>query len=652
MGTVRMRLVTVTGEERWFDRAVGVCIDAAAFHMEDAHDIVGISRAYSGGGVNQFGGVVGHIDGLSALVGSFDKGEMDRSHVDDGGFAIVREFGLLAECDSDEDVIPRVTSAIERCRAEYAALAETKDGLTNEIRESERVIEQLNHLKDIELNLEEMFSFEFFRFRFGHMPEENYDALGNYTKELNDVFFFKSSVEKDEVWGLYITPVSKSVRIDSLFASLLFERVRISDKAHGTPDKARAAIRADIEKLKIDADEVAERIDSLRRNLAPAIAALREKLEERAVYFDLRSNVVFRKNTFCITGWVPERDSKRMETELELIPSVTCVIEKPISEKQSPPTMLKNPKFLKPFEEFVNMYGLPSHGEIDPTPIVAVTYFLFFGLMFGDLGQGAVLLIVGLLLYFVKKMWLGGVIACVGVSSAVFGTLYGSVFGYENIIHGFNPMNNINTTLIVAVLIGTFMICICMTLNIITGIRQKDIKKIFFSPNGLSGLLLYASAVIFILGAFGFIKSILPQNLFVTILAVMLVLMFLAEPLCKLIKRRSDWMPEKKVEFAVESFFELFEVMLSYLTNTISYIRIGAFALSHVGMMTVVFLLAGGENGNPLVIIIGNLFVTGFEGLIVGIQVLRLQFFEQFGRFYSGGGRVFENCAGKSKKTK
>jgi Archaeal/vacuolar-type H+-ATPase subunit I len=649
MGIVGMRLVTVTGEERWFDRAVGVCIEADAFHMEDAYDIVGISRAYSGSGVNRFGGLVGQIDGLAGYVGI---GEKSGAVIGGADYDIVREFALLAECDSDEDVVPRVTSALERCRGEFSALFEKRESINNEIRESERVIEQLNHLKDIELDLEEMFSFEFFRFRFGHMPKENHDALEHYANDLDDVFFFPSSVEKDEVWGLYITPVSKSVRIDSLFASLLFERVRISDKAHGTPDKARTSIRADIERLKVEVGEVNAQIDAFRSSLAPALEALREKIDARAVYFDLRSNVVFRKNTFCLTGWVPESDAKRMEGELETIPSVTCMVEKPIGEKQSPPTMLKNPKFLKPFEEFVNMYGLPAHGEFDPTPIVAITYFLFFGLMFGDLGQGVILIIMGLLLYFVKKMWLGGIIACVGVSSAVFGTLYGSVFGYEDIIHGFNPMENINTILIGAVLIGAVMMCVCMTLNIITGIRQKDIKKIFFSPNGLSGLLLYASAVVFILGAFGFIKSILPKNLFVTVLVVMLVLMFSAEPIVRLIKRRKDWLPEKKGEYAVENFFELFEVMLSYLTNTISYIRIGAFALSHVGMMTVVFLLAGGEDGNPVVIIIGNLFVTGFEGLIVGIQVLRLEFFEQFGRFYSGGGKVFVNCAGKGKKLK
>lgn len=96
--------------------------------------------------------------------------------------------------------------------------------------------------------------------------------------------------------------------------------------------------------------------------------------------------------------------------------------------------------------------------------------------------------------------------------------------------------------------------------------------------------------------------------------------------------------------FLVQSVFELFEVVLSYLTNTISFVRIGAFALSHAGMMQVVLMLANAENGgspNWPVVVIGNLFVMGMEGLIVGIHVLRLEYYEMFSRFFTGSGREF-----------
>ena len=96
--------------------------------------------------------------------------------------------------------------------------------------------------------------------------------------------------------------------------------------------------------------------------------------------------------------------------------------------------------------------------------------------------------------------------------------------------------------------------------------------------------------------------------------------------------------------FLVQGFFELFEVMLSYFSNTLSFVRVGAFAVSHAAMMSVVLMLAGAENGGPtnwMIVILGNLFVMGIEGLIVGIQVLRLEFYELFSRYYKGDGKEF-----------
>ena len=96
--------------------------------------------------------------------------------------------------------------------------------------------------------------------------------------------------------------------------------------------------------------------------------------------------------------------------------------------------------------------------------------------------------------------------------------------------------------------------------------------------------------------------------------------------------------------FLVQSFFELFEIMLSFLSNTLSFVRIGAFAVSHAAMMGVVLMLAGAESGgniNWFIIVLGNLFVCAMEGLIVGIQVLRLEYYEMFSRFYKGSGREF-----------
>ena len=140
-----------------------------------------------------------------------------------------------------------------------------------------------------------------------------------------------------------------------------------------------------------------------------------------------------------------------------------------------------------------------------------------------------------------------------------------------------------------------------------------------------------------------------PTALSGVLIGVSLVCMYLCEPLSKLIKGRKHWLPKDGM-FYVESVFELFEVVLSYMTNTISFLRIGAFAIVHVGMMMVVAVLSeGGGVGGAIVNILGNILVMGLEGLIVGIQVLRLEYYEMFSRYFDGQGREFISVSEKEK---
>ena len=133
---------------------------------------------------------------------------------------------------------------------------------------------------------------------------------------------------------------------------------------------------------------------------------------------------------------------------------------------------------------------------------------------------------------------------------------------------------------------------------------------------------------------------------------VPLLLILFREPITRAIQKRADKMETGKAMFIVQGFFEMFETLLSYFSNTISFIRIGAFAVSHAAIMEVVLQLAGAESGNPnwLGVIFGNLFVCGFEGLIVGIQVLRLEYYEMFSRFYKGSGHAFDPYTKKNTK--
>ena len=141
----------------------------------------------------------------------------------------------------------------------------------------------------------------------------------------------------------------------------------------------------------------------------------------------------------------------------------------------------------------------------------------------------------------------------------------------------------------------------------------------------------------------------------VGLIVIPLILMFLREPLGRLAEGKKNWQPEKWGEYCTQSFFELFEMCLSYVTNTMSFLRVGAYILVHAGMMMVVFTLAemvGGPVGHTIVVIIGNGIVMALEALLVAIQVLRLDYYEIFSRFYVGEGRPFTPVTTKVLKSR
>ena len=136
---------------------------------------------------------------------------------------------------------------------------------------------------------------------------------------------------------------------------------------------------------------------------------------------------------------------------------------------------------------------MPRIDELDPTWFVALTTFTMFGFMFGDIGHGLVFFLIGIILMIKKKSY-GAILLAGGISSMVFGGLYGSVFGKEDILKSIliSPMNDINTMLIYGIVVGTIFILMAMLLNIVNGIRKKDFKKVFLDKNGMAGIMLYS----------------------------------------------------------------------------------------------------------------------------------------------------------------
>ena len=269
------------------------------------------------------------------------------------------------------------------------------------------------------------------------------------------------------------------------------------------------------------------------------------------------------------------------------------------------------------------------------------------------LGQGLVLLLGGLLLYKKKGMNLAAIVSCAGIFSTLFGFLYGSFFGFEDTVIPhiwLSPkeammtlpiIGQMNTVFVVAIVFGMFMILTAMVLHIRVSMKNKDAEG-WFDPNGVAGFIFYgALAAVLILVMSG---HVLPAGIVLAVVfGLPLLAMFFKEPLAARLEKKGSGIEGGIGMYLVQSFFEMFEVLLSFFSNTLSFVRVGAFAVSHAAMMEVVLMLAGfeGGSGNWLVIVLGNIFVCAMEGLIVGIQVLRLQYYELFSRYYKGTGREF-----------
>lgn len=625
----KMRFITITGPKAEFDRVVSVYLNKYEIHLENA---------------------LSELSSVQDLKPFVEQNPYKDIH--SKALELAERFNNKQPEKPLKMTLSEASTIILSASREMEDLTSAKKKLAAErehLLELQKKIEPFRHL---DYEIDKILAFKFIKYRFGRISHEYYTKFSKFVYESLTTVFVECENDPDYVWGVYFVPEGDAEKTDSMFSSLHFESISITSEYEGTPEQAYNTL---VKKL---ADNQ-EKIDSINTEMTNRLSSRSDQIlnayETICVYsnnFDVRKmaacTTVSKRNTFyfILCGWIAEDSVESLVHDIDKDKNIYCLMEKDISKVSTkPPTKLKNLKIFRPFEMFIKMYGLPAYNEIDPTFFVAITYSIIFGIMFGDVGQGLCLVIGGALIYHYKKAPLAAIISTAGIFSTIMGFMYGSVFGFEDILPHIwlNPMENVMTVLFTAVAFGSAVIVITMIINIINGIKARDIEKIFFDTNGVAGLIFYTMVIVCAV----LIKTghPMPAGIILAVfLGVPLILIFLREPLTHLVEKKSEILPEGKVMFFVESFFELFEIVLSYLTNSISFLRVGAFAISHAAMMGVVMLLSGAQSGNPniLAVIIGNIFVAGMEGLIVGIQVLRLEYYEMFSRFYKGTGKGFK----------
>jgi V/A-type H+-transporting ATPase subunit I len=533
---------------------------------------------------------------------------------------------------------------------EYEDLKEKEHYLKN-------TYEALGFLKSVDLPMEELTTMKNFQMGLYKVPEQNMIKLKANYENLPSVM---KAVYKESDFVIFIsfTPILMLTETERIFKSANCEKIVIPDHYVGIPRDVAVTVSAEIIQVIKATGEIQTKLNNFLNENYKTIKDIENGYELEQKSGQIKKSAACTNEFFYLSGWIPISFMERLNKLLSSFDDRILIIRKEPNEITNKaittPTMLINNKLFKPFESMVYMYGVPSYDEIDPTTFLAITYTLMFGAMFGDAGQGLVLLLAGFLLRNkFGRTNLGGVFERIGVSSIVFGFLYGSVFGSENVINALliRPMENINDILIAAIIFGCGFLILGYILGITNSLRRKDIERGLFGKEGLAGFMFYIGALILTVSMV-YKNPLLPTAIWIIYFIFFLLLILLKQPLANSIKGKKILFESGAKDYFIESGFEVVETLLSMFSNTLSFIRVGAFALNHVGLFVAFSAMASMTKSgfaSVLILILGNIIIICLEGMIVFIQGLRLEYYELFSKYYEGGGVAFEPVQVKLK---
>ena len=565
---------------------------------------------------------------------------------------LINEFNIHKNDDEwnieIDNSIDELKEKVDSSISNYSEIEEKIKRLKAENDEMSAQYDVVKNLVALDAKIENLYNLKYMKFRYGVVPTKNLEEINKKIDSI-DAVYFELKQEEEQTWILYLTTEEFTSKVDSYFNVQDFERIWIPKEAIGTPLEYIQSLEKKMKSNSFEIDQANKLIEQMRLENKTALNKIYNQLLMYENVNKLKKYIVKDQNgTFYIVLWVSNTNLDYIQKMIDKYENLDYEIFDQ-DEDINPPTKLKNNPIFRPFEALIKMYGVPNCKEVDPTVLVAITAFIMFGFMFGDVGHGLVIFIFGLILAK-KKSALGPVFAAGGISSIIFGVLYGSVFGKENIIKPvlISPMENIQTMLISGIAVGSIFILIAMIFNIVNGIKNRNLQKWLFDKNGIAGFLLYGLilgdvAMYFLKG-----KMLISTNLLVIIAIILVIMILFGDVISSKIEKKKQ---ETKTPI-VEKIFEIIEMTLSFASNTISFLRLAAFAINHVGLCMAVYLLADMTTGvgNIAIGIIGNIIVIALEGLIVGIQVLRLEYYELFSRFYEGNGRAYTSIKSQVKE--
>jgi V/A-type H+-transporting ATPase subunit I len=519
-----------------------------------------------------------------------------------------------------------------------ASSCEEEERRLNEaIEHAESLLNSLAHFKVLDIDLSWLARPKrFLLTRVGTVVEANLARLTE-ALELSGYQLEVFDSHEGRAYAVAVGPIDRGSDIRGALDAAGWQEIVLEPELMAHPEQARESLLKKMEELREESrrcsalhyaklGDISEKLGAIRRGMALAEPYVRISSET------LRA----RGGLVLITGWITERDVPRMRQALNARMAERYVLQlrPPLaSELGSVPSAVRYPSWLGPFAELVRNYGIPRYGEFDPTWLFAISFVLMFGMMFGDIGQGLVIALGGLLLRGKAKPFRSLFVAA-GLSATAFGFAYGSLFGFETLVEPLwvSPLHDPVRMLTAAVVWGIGFITVAQLLTIFNRLLVGEVSRALFDAGGAAGLALYLGAAA---GVYGLTAQgefgLAPALVSAAGLGVILVWNW--------VENRGGF-AERLLTVVIESF----ESVIGFFSNTLSFMRVAAFSINHVALALAVFTIANGlgEAGRWITIVIGNLIILVLEGAIVAIQVLRLEYYEGFSRFYSGSGRAFQ----------
>ena len=556
---------------------------------------------------------------------------------------------------------------LESTSQQVLVLKKEVDELNASLSTVQEKITQLNHIKDMltimdkmNVDLAAIKELKLVQITAATVPHKNFERLKTALNEF-PLILHRSDLTKENDFILLSVPSKQGADVDKILKAHRAEIFSIPEElphdVTGALDKVDNSLKDNGNKEKL----VFASLKKLGQENSNKLASWKETTENILVLLNAEKKILQSGRLATVEGFVPKKSFAALQEKVhDMLGEKAIVLQKELEEAQDPPTSLKNSRFVKPFEEVTKLYGLPHYDELDPTPFMAITFPILFGLMFGDIGHGLILFVGGLALFLLIKKNQGirnvcWIMATCGIAAIVAGTLFGEFFGKEIFAPlWFSPFNNVFAYLIFSLYIGVAQITLGLSLEMANSLLKRDV---------VDAALVTAPKMAFYLSAV-YLITVYQLNIGawfsgpVLLILVPFFFMVFAKPAFVAISKLSAMRPAQTQKVlateAIEgslgqSLFESGDTVTRLLSNTISYTRILALLMAHWALVLVTYTVAGmiGTASilalvlSGIVIIGGNLFVIALEGLIVFIHTMRLHFYEWFTKFYHDSGTEF-----------